>query len=161
MGRDAVRVCRAQAGREGDRGRVDRVVQEEFGRLQGAALRCVRRDSEDVDREDPEIQAARNGEDGVMPVCHDQIKAALELYREHLPNWRLADSTIEAAGRELTTDQLCLQKVVLVDTLHSTGLRFAPGARERTARYLCENRKSLATEVTIDAIEKLARVVSG
>jgi hypothetical protein len=91
-----------------------------------------------------------------MPITRDQVKAALDLYREHLPNWRLSDSTLEASDKDLDSVELCLTKVVLVDTLYSTGLRFAPGARERTARYLYDRRESLITKVTVDTIEQLA-----
>ncbi len=42
-----------------------RVVQEEPRRLQGAAHHRVRRDSEDQHGEDPEVQAAGNGENGL------------------------------------------------------------------------------------------------
>src|SRR5262245_22754930 len=65
MGRDAVRLHRAQAGREGDAGGYHRLVPQDPRRLQMPALRGVRRTAADLDRENPEIQAARHGEDGV------------------------------------------------------------------------------------------------
>src|SRR6266487_5711312 len=65
MGRDAVRLHRAEAGREGDAGGYHRLVPQEPRRLQMPALRRVRRTAADLDRKNPEIQAARHGEDGV------------------------------------------------------------------------------------------------
>ena len=51
-------------GQKRDRRRAGGVVQEEPRRLQGAALRGVRRIAEDQHRQDPEIQTARDGEGG-------------------------------------------------------------------------------------------------
>src|SRR5262249_5975135 len=65
MGRDAVRLHRAQAGREGDAGGYHRLVPQEPRRLQMPALRRVRRTAADLDRETPELPAARHGKDGV------------------------------------------------------------------------------------------------
>src|SRR5262249_31153497 len=59
------RLHRAQAGREGDAGGYHRLVPQEPRRLQMPALRRVRRTAADLDRENPEIQAARHGEGGV------------------------------------------------------------------------------------------------
>src|SRR5262249_32687994 len=53
------------AGREGDAGGYHRLVPQEPRRLQMSALRRVRRTAADLDRENPEVQAARHGEDGV------------------------------------------------------------------------------------------------
>src|SRR5262249_31950198 len=59
---------RAQARHQGERRRAPRVVQTEPRELQMPAPRGVRRDPENLDRKDPEIQAARDGEDGVIPI---------------------------------------------------------------------------------------------
>ena len=66
MGRDALRLRRAQARRERDRRRHHRALQGEPRRLQGAAPCGVRRSAEDEHGEDPEVQTARDGEGGVM-----------------------------------------------------------------------------------------------
>ena len=65
MGRDALRVCRTEARREGHRRRHHRALQGQSRRLQGAAPCRVRRSAEDQHGEDSEIQAARDGEEGV------------------------------------------------------------------------------------------------
>src|SRR3954471_22742997 len=62
MGRDAVRVRRAQGGRQGDRERADRVLPGAARALQGAAGHRVRRAAEDLHRQDPEVRAARESE---------------------------------------------------------------------------------------------------
>src|SRR3569832_815476 len=62
MGRDALCVCRAQAGREPDQGRDHCSLQGQSRRLQGAAPRRVRGGAEDEHGKDPEIQIERNGE---------------------------------------------------------------------------------------------------
>lgn len=65
MGRDAVRLCRTQTRRVGDRRRTDAVVQVAARRLQGAAPFRVRGDTEDQYGEDTEVQAKGNDEGGV------------------------------------------------------------------------------------------------
>src|SRR5579863_3647309 len=65
MGRDAVRVCRAETRRIRHRGRPDRLVPPTPRRLQMSALRGVRRDSQNLDRQTAEIQAAGYGQEGV------------------------------------------------------------------------------------------------
>src|SRR5689334_2799473 len=65
MGRDAVCVHRAEAGPASECRRSDGVVQEESGRLQGAAPHRVRGIAEDQHGEDSEVQIARDGEGGV------------------------------------------------------------------------------------------------
>ena len=68
MGRDALRVRRAEARRERDRRRDHRALQGEPRGLQGAAPRRVHRSAEDEHGQDPEVQAAGDGEGGVMAV---------------------------------------------------------------------------------------------
>src|ERR1051325_10313479 len=65
MGRDALRLRRAQARREPEQGGDHRALQGQSRRLQGAALRRVRRSAEDEHGEDPEVQAEGDGEGGV------------------------------------------------------------------------------------------------
>ena len=65
MGRDAVRLRRAQARRGCHHRRAGRLVPRASRRLQVPALRGLRRTAEDLDRQDAEIQAARDGEVGV------------------------------------------------------------------------------------------------
>ena len=62
MGRDAVRLRRDAARRERDGGGDHRLVQGEARPLQMPAPRRVHRAAQDLDRQDPEIQAARPGE---------------------------------------------------------------------------------------------------
>ena len=62
VGRDAVRVRRAEARRDRHRGRADRALPATPRALQGAEEGGVRRSAEDLDRQDPEIPAARAGE---------------------------------------------------------------------------------------------------
>ena len=69
MGRDALRVRRAETRRERHRGRHHRALQGQSRRLQGAAPCRVRRSAEDEHGEDPEVQAARDGEGGVIGIC--------------------------------------------------------------------------------------------
>ena len=59
LGRDAVRIRRAQARRERECRRADRALQGPSRRIQGAARGGVLRASEDVDRQDTEIRAAQ------------------------------------------------------------------------------------------------------
>ena len=68
MGRDAVRVRRAQARRRGHAGRADRLVPLAPRRLQMSPLRRVFRDPENQHREDSKIQAARRGEGGLRKL---------------------------------------------------------------------------------------------
>ncbi len=65
MGRDALRLRRIEAGRDGERRRPRGLVPRAPRRLQMPAPRGVQRIAEDLDGEDPEIQAARDGETGV------------------------------------------------------------------------------------------------
>ena len=69
MGRDAVRLRRAKAGRRARR--ADELIawcRAASRRLQMPAPRRVRRNAEDLDRQDAEIQAARDGEGGVSAL---------------------------------------------------------------------------------------------
>ena len=72
MGRDAVRLRRAEARADGDRRGTRGVVQEEPGRLQGAAPYRVCRAAEDQHREDSEVQIARDGEGGVSSALSER-----------------------------------------------------------------------------------------
>ncbi len=62
MGRDAVRLHRAAPGHDGDRRRAARVVSRAAGALQGAAPHRIRGGAAHLDRQDPEVQAARDGQ---------------------------------------------------------------------------------------------------
>ena len=62
VGRDAVRVRRAQVGRRGDRRGDHRALPRAPRALQGAEARDLLRAAEDLDRQDPEVPAARAGE---------------------------------------------------------------------------------------------------
>ena len=64
VGRDAVRVHRAEARCQRDGGRTAGVLPRAHGALQGAEELRVPRAAEDLDREDPEVRAARSGEVG-------------------------------------------------------------------------------------------------
>jgi hypothetical protein len=73
---------------------------------------------------------------------YEQIKAANELYAQHLPNWRLAVQTLERLRKEdLTSTEISLLAVVAVDSLFATGLRYRPGVWEQIARRIssCHN----------------------
>ena len=61
MGRSALRLRRTEGRRQSDRSRHHRVLPRPHVRLQDAEGCGVRRHSEDVDREDPEIPAAQSG----------------------------------------------------------------------------------------------------
>ena len=78
VGRDAMRVRHAQAGRSGrHRSRHHRVVPGAPRALQGAASGRLRAAAEDVDREDPEVRAARASEaGGQRPECAGRIRGA-------------------------------------------------------------------------------------
>src|SRR6476646_11079770 len=65
MGRDALRFHREEAGGGGDRGRDHRLLQGEARPLQMPEPRGVHRATQDLDRQDPKVQAARGGKDGV------------------------------------------------------------------------------------------------
>src|SRR3954471_1405855 len=65
MGRDAVRLRRAETRAAGHARRVGGMVPEKSCRLQGAAHRAVHRAAEDQYGKDSEIQAAGDGEGGV------------------------------------------------------------------------------------------------
>ena len=65
MGRNALRLRRAQIRCQRDRRGADRLVPLASRRLQMSAPRSVRGNSEDLDRQAAEIQAARCGEGGV------------------------------------------------------------------------------------------------
>src|SRR5687768_8443253 len=62
MGRDAVRIRGTQARRQGLGRRADRVLPRADGEIQGAARHRLRRAAQDLDRQDPEVRAARKGE---------------------------------------------------------------------------------------------------
>ncbi len=62
MGRDALRLRRAPRRSRRDGGRDHRLVQAEARPIQMPAPRRLRRIAQDLDRQDPEIQAARAGE---------------------------------------------------------------------------------------------------
>ena len=64
VGRDPVRVRGAQGRRSGDRGGTDRPLPGAARAVQGAEEDRFRRAAEDVDRQDPEVHAARAGEVG-------------------------------------------------------------------------------------------------
>ena len=64
-GETPVRLRRDAARRESHRGRDHRLVQGQARPLQMPAPRRVHRAAQDLDRQDPEIQAARPGEGGV------------------------------------------------------------------------------------------------
>src|ERR1700724_3971084 len=66
MGRDAVRLRRTKVRRQRHGRRADRLVPLAPCRLQMPALRRVRRDSEDLNRQAAKIQAAGSGEGGVI-----------------------------------------------------------------------------------------------
>jgi len=67
MGRDALRLRRAEAGQDRHRGRADRLLPRAAGAVQMPAQRGLRRAAEDVDRKDPEVRAAEDGRGGVTP----------------------------------------------------------------------------------------------
>src|ERR1700739_1404526 len=69
MGRNALRLRRAQVRLERQRRRADRLVPHAPRRLQMPTLRGVRRNSENLDRQAAEIQAARRGEGGLKREC--------------------------------------------------------------------------------------------
>ena len=69
LGRDALRLRHAEARcRRGSAGRHHRLLPRQPGALQGAEARRVRPAAEDLDRQDPEIRAARAGEGHLMPA---------------------------------------------------------------------------------------------
>ena len=76
MGRDAVRLRRAQAGRERDRAGDHRLVPRQPRPLQMPAPRRVRRSAQDLDRQDPEIQAARAGEERIGVLAPLAVRAS-------------------------------------------------------------------------------------
>ena len=61
MGRDALRLRAAEAGRERDRRRDHRLLPRSARAFQGAEIGGVRAAADDRDRQDPEIRAARAG----------------------------------------------------------------------------------------------------
>ncbi len=72
VGRDALRLCHAEARRRrGRRRRHHRVVPRQPRALQGAAPCRVRPAAKDLDREDPEIRAARAGEGRAVSESRD------------------------------------------------------------------------------------------
>src|SRR5690348_11489182 len=66
MGGDALCFRRGQAGRENQRRRSHRLVPGESRELQVPAAHRVHGTAEDLDGQDPEIQAARNGEGAMI-----------------------------------------------------------------------------------------------
>jgi fatty-acyl-CoA synthase len=97
VGRDAVRVHRAQARRaQAHGGRDHRPLPGEPGGLQGAAPRGVRGDPENLDGEDPEIRAARAGQGRLTAFGASRSGAAhtsrrLGLDRRQTPRqWQVA-----------------------------------------------------------------------
>ena len=63
VGRDALRVRRAEAGQDGDGGRTHRLLPPARGSLQSPAPRCFRGTAEDFDWQGAEICPARDGEE--------------------------------------------------------------------------------------------------
>src|SRR6185312_16620715 len=76
MGRDPLRLRRIKARRHGKRRRAHAMVPPAFGRLQSPASCHVRGAPEDLDRQDSEVQAARDGEGRVSsffsPHCREK-----------------------------------------------------------------------------------------
>src|SRR4030095_15339908 len=86
MGRDALRVRRDQTRRRDQRGGADRALPKGSRPLQGSEEGRVRRITEDIDRKDPEIPAARACEiderdriGGGMNAPHDDALEAAVL----------------------------------------------------------------------------------
>src|SRR3974390_57972 len=99
MGRDALRLCRVETRRAGQCRRAAAMVQETPRRLQMPPLRGVRRDPEDEHGQDPEIQAARDGEGGVnlQTPC---LGAVLEFARSrNRAAWSAACRFVDRTGR--------------------------------------------------------------
>ncbi len=65
VGRDAVRLCRAEARHGRHQGRDDRLVPRAARPLQGPAPHRLHRRAAHLDRQDPEVQAARDGQRGL------------------------------------------------------------------------------------------------
>ena len=80
VGRDAVRVRRDEARRDDHRGRADRALPAASRSLQGAEEGGVRRAAEDLDRQDPEIRAAREGEVDERDRIGRRMNAPLETH---------------------------------------------------------------------------------
>ncbi len=68
VGRDALRLRRTEARRRGERGRVDRMVPDAAGAVQMPEERRLHGIAEDLDRQDPEVRAARAGEGVVTRI---------------------------------------------------------------------------------------------
>lgn len=99
-------------------------------------------------------------------ISADQIAAATELFKDHLGDWRLADTALRSLNAtDFQTEEACLLKVAALDSLYSTGLRFWPGGRENIARgiYKCRENFSEAkkSDVRYDLVEKIAREFLG
>src|SRR3546814_5808525 len=65
MGRDPLRLRRAEARPAGRRGRAHRLLPRAPRRLQGAEESGLRPAAQDLHRQDPEVRPARAGEDAV------------------------------------------------------------------------------------------------
>ncbi len=111
MGRDALRLHRIEAGRASDRGRPHRVVQQESRRLQGAAHYRVRRDPEDEHGEDPEVQAARDGEGGSSRYF---FSAGLAFFNSAISPFAFASASFTAARSDLHRRHIRLQRRVFL-----------------------------------------------
>ena len=97
VGRGAGRLCRAEARHDRDRGGDHRALPHAAGALQGAEGGHLRRDSEDLDRQDPEVPAARHGEDAasrrVGPQYGEAPHGRRPAIAELLRSWRHCPET--------------------------------------------------------------------
>src|SRR5437868_6525523 len=73
MGRDALRLRHAQAGRGRERGRAHRILPRAPRPLQGTEDRRLRTIAQDLDRKDPEIRAAGAGKDARLSTRTDGL----------------------------------------------------------------------------------------
>src|SRR5580704_17374218 len=110
MGRDAVRLRRAQTRRHRDRRRADRLVPLAPRHLQMPALHRVRDRAEDVDRQDPEIQAAGDGEGSLktllIPRAGLQRTPRVKIKTPQRPRFRGGEKTKSTAWLCRLVDEL-------------------------------------------------------
>ena len=145
VGRNSLRLRRAQAGARGDDGRPDRLVQDESRGLQMPALRRVRGIAEDVDGEDSEIQAAGDGEGGVSAFHNSAAAGVSTMNKEQA-------SEIQRHGREAAAAIGKIEKIVL---------GFTKEERSRLASYFDEIYTALQFGILQDVYDRFPDLRDG
>lgn len=88
------------------------------------------------------MESAENKSVDLLPA----IKAAKELFDHHLSIWRQDTKILnwlKQQDESFESKEFCSLKVIAIDSLYSTNLRFHPGRRAELASHIYRHRKTL------------------